>query len=158
MQTNQQLRRLRKLIKHLEHIERDEPDVFDLASWFKGPSSALTQWRENHKQRKPLNCGTTACMVGHMAVIFKEFTWRNQDVYFVASGECLDATNLPEFLGGTRSVWQFIIYDTHYPQAAQEPLLPHVLARLRLVHDSLDLRSDEFLLELSNTYADELTN
>lgn len=164
MQTIQQLRRLRKLIKYLEHIEQHEPEVFDLCSWFSGGTGAtLFEWRKRHKQRKPLNCGTTACVVGHMAVIFNEFEWNRKNnleknVVVAQTGQWVGKAVLASFFGGTCDVWEAVIYDAWYRCGSGNTKLSDVLARLRLIRDSTDIHSFAFLTTLLNTHANEPTN
>jgi hypothetical protein len=139
------LERINKLIAHLEKVQEIDPDSFDLAHWFRGSSpeevqQAMNEWSTRWEEGKNLNCGTTACLVGHLPLVFPEnFRWIQDTsaldgtplpvgiVEYINHGRMLApalfrpvgdkesaAHNLVRFFGGTADEWCDIIYGEYY--------------------------------------------
>ena len=76
-----QIERLKRLIEHLEYIEENDPKAFSLSQWFVSPDldsyqEAVAQWPLRGKAKQPLQCGTSACVVGHLPAVFPDdFAW-----------------------------------------------------------------------------------
>ncbi len=136
-----QYRRRLKLIRHLEYIRDTEPERFDLHSWMSGDNidEARTQWPKRLKQKKPLNCGTSACVVGHLPLIFPNcFKWAGNFV-FCAKRNLIDYHSsekfyLSQFFGG--SDWDNIIFESNYPDPSNITI-DDVLKRIYTLHKSL---------------------
>lgn len=83
------LPRLRRLAEHLEEVWRRDPGSFNLETWFSATDAtasrlketkilqhALDAWPERWAAGESLNCGTSACLVGHLPLIFPDdFEW-----------------------------------------------------------------------------------
>jgi hypothetical protein len=142
-----QLKRLDKMIAHLEEVERRDPASFALENWVEGDTEenleeAITTWRKRWKKGETLNCGTSACVVGHLPLVFPQhFEWsdsqdrddedtsvttvrtkataKHKSLEFTKhswwQSEGLDATEeLAGFFGGEDSDWDDIIYVGGY--------------------------------------------
>jgi hypothetical protein len=128
--------RFKRLLKHLEYINETEPEVFDLDTFVNHNAHPqfTTLWPRALRAKKPLNCGTTACIIGHMPLIFKEFMWH--DGYVKSrTGTTTRESACADFFGGTSDAWQGIIYNVHY--ATDDPPLEEVLERLHTLYTNL---------------------
>jgi len=83
--------RLEKLIVHLEEVARRDPGSFNLNFWMASDSQydlrqALRTWSKRWKAGETLNCGTTACLAGHLPLVFPgEFAWERDGNYWAGS-------------------------------------------------------------------------
>ena len=145
--------RFEHLIAYLTQLNKTDPGAFSLREWLQADSrtnllKALEEWPERHKKGQPLNCGTTACLVGHLPVAFPgDFTWRDLNhteiVNYVMTTEVPDLPSrtkvgeavLCEYFGGTENAWTQIIYPRWY-DTAQPVKLTAVLERLKELYDT----------------------
>lgn len=142
-----QKKRFKKLIKYLDYIQDSEPERFNIKSWVNIPyygvkDDILNKWRHAYENRTPLNCNTTACVVGHLPVRFKEFEWGGDHSYhvrFVDDKRLVESLQLSEFFGGDDFDWGHIIYELNYPDNS----LSEVLVRLRMLYNKLHQKEHE---------------
>lgn len=145
--------RLDRLIQHLVWVLRESPESFGLEDWFRGPeldndenlSPVFEEWRARYADRRPLECNTTACVVGHLPLVFpQDFRWMETcdsgaAVRLNYEGEdysVVDGTFLSYYFGGSRYAWDRIIQPRNYPQEDDTPVGP-VLSRLRRLRREL---------------------
>lgn len=164
--------RLDRLTEYLSKLNETEPERFSLKYWAASASiekltQAQSEWRQRYEAGEPLNCGTSACVVGHMPTVFPDtFRWgprvmpgSNDEKPHVASvrwtseargksfaTECTDGVNvaagaLAKFFGGTVNDWDRIIYvNTYYDEQLMpmsNPPLLMVIERIRMLRDRL---------------------
>lgn len=150
----EQRKRLKRLIDHLTKIEVETPEAFRLSSWSHGDTKLLYKvWKEETKAGKPLSCGASACVVGHMTVIFPEDFywhfpltggWSSTPSVMLRGRYYFNASQLASYFGGTRWQWKDIIYPTNYPLGASyrtadnQVRLSAVLDRLRALKADTD--------------------
>lgn len=133
--------RLDHMIAYLEKLQVQEPESFDLSYWAAGASSeelkrAQDEWVTRHERGEPLNCNTTACLVGHMVVAFPgKFAWdigrtnpapwgNSTTIKHVVPTDgthsMVDPKYLEEFFGGEPELWEDIIYVENYRDDDEE--------------------------------------
>jgi hypothetical protein len=147
--TKKQKNRMERLIAHLEWVEREEPARFNLEHWMSASSEkellqAIDEWPERALQRRELNCGTSACVVGHLPAVFPE-DWSWEDIgsgeasvhLRSGSGELRSSDLLSDFFGGEAGNWSRIIYSDAYGHRDEygRVRLSSVLERLRDIRD-----------------------
>ena len=141
--------RLDTLTTYLERLNEEEPEAFDLGSWMASDSreeleKAMEEWPERYKKGEPLNCGTSACVAGHLPIVFPgDFAWSDIGhettigwVYRVEPDMpqfSLSGQGLADYFGGERSDWQRTIYPEYYTDV--EPTLPNVLKRIIEIYE-----------------------
>jgi len=128
--------RFKRLLRHLEYINETEPEVFDLKTFVNvnRHSNFRILWPVALKAKKPLNCGTTACIIGHMPLIFEEFRWQGGHVED-HDGNTAREWSCADFFGGHHDAWHNIIYSSNY--ASEHPPLSDVLKRLHKLYADL---------------------
>jgi hypothetical protein len=124
-----QKERFQHLLAYLTRLNEEEPEVFSLTHWMAGKHAhkAVASWVERASKGEPLNCGTTACVVGHLPVAFPDdFSWNSGEVIQVVyRGSVLDqwgfafntrsaVYGLSEYFGGAPGEWDSIIYMRGY--------------------------------------------
>lgn len=135
-----------KLIGYFEELLRTQPDRFSLLEWICSPSKndlieAMDVWPLNHSMGAELNCGTAACVCGHLPVVFPTvFRWHQieneQDLAAYSASVChtdpakrskdwAEPLMMEKYFGGTSSQWERIIEPHHYSEA--DPPLDVVL-------------------------------
>jgi hypothetical protein len=164
-----QIERLQKLIKHLEYIAATEPRTFNLKQWFVSADmssceEAIAQWAERYEKQQPLGCGTSACVVGHLPLVFPEdFEWELQSIPLmsgeqqayvcgkgcVAHGDVTCAT-LAEYFGGNSSVWGMIIYEDEYEESQ---MVWYPEGTIEVPVQEVTKRIKDVLFEIENTPA-----
>lgn len=150
-----QIGRLKRLIEHLKYIEENDPEAFSLSQWFvsQNPDSfaeAVEKWPLRGAAKQPLQCGTSACVVGHLPVVFPEyFAWiqtpplshsretsgrvvvktpdtepayvaAEEVLFFGTSPNDVTCSTLATFFGAEEPIWSLIIYDSEYPPEVRE--------------------------------------
>ena len=161
-------RRFNTLLDYLTELNEKEPERFNLSAWMttykdKNLIEAVTTWVDRYQKGDPLNCGTTACLVGHMPVIFpRAFSWVAPGHFFGATSfdtDDLDASVsyhpnglakvrsnwfeaqwTEDFFGGGVDIWRQIIFGTNYPEDAigvHGITLDAVLKRLEKLYEKL---------------------
>jgi hypothetical protein len=131
-----QRQRLDKLIAHLEEVERRDPDSFDLSDWIQAESpddlvKAIRTWRRRWKKGETLNCGTAACVAGHLPLVFpRKFKWRitqfcgaDSHTGDVVSNDApwgIDQEDLAEYFGGISWQWKSIIRGANYSEKEKD--------------------------------------
>lgn len=150
-----QIERLKRLIEHLKYIEHHDPEAFNLSQWFVSQDmnsyrEAVEQWPLRGKAKQPLQCGTSACVVGHLPVVFPEdFAWiqmpplihshetsgrvvlktpdtdpvdvaAEEVLFFGTSPNDVTCSTLATFFGAASHIWALIIYDNEYPPDVKE--------------------------------------
>ena len=126
--------RFKELLDYLEQLNENEPEAFDLDTWMGADSraellTAMREWPSKHQKGEKLNCGTAACLVGHLPVIFPQaFYWKLPRTRHSAVVQGVvyrhtvprDVSHytgpwaLTEYFGGTSAEWQDIIYSDSY--------------------------------------------
>lgn len=152
----QQAERLETLIGYLRRLQETEPDRFDIRRWvsshdLKDMTKARKQWPKRYKEGQPLDCGTSACVVGHLAVVFPEdFQWEYAPetgtvirVACVIPGyeSVVGALHMARLFGGRALDWSDIIFPEAYTreeldERGQVPLLA-VIARIESLRKAL---------------------
>jgi hypothetical protein len=145
--------RLDRLIQHLVWVLRESPESFGLDDWFRGPEldndenllPVFEEWRARYADRRPLECNTTACVVGHLPLVFPQDFWWMETcdsgaaVRIHFEGEdysVVDGKFLSHYFGGSRYAWDRIIQPRYYPQEDDTTVGP-VLSRLRRLRRDL---------------------
>lgn len=144
-------RRLEKLTQHMQWVTDNDPDSFDLCTWFVAVDAATfadersqlerakREWPKRLAAGKKLDCGTTACLVGHLPLVFpKTFKWdvENETVYRrgYRSFQC-DDRDLEWYFEVDRYVWKQVIYANSVfwgkSLGSRQPQAAHVCEFLR---------------------------
>jgi hypothetical protein len=140
---------LSKLIVYLKYIATTEPEVFDLSEWFTAKTRvdaehAMLMWPGQYAKGEKLNCGTAACLVGHLPVAFPD-DWRyeihngtNVEIKWDPLGYDYISDTLCQFFGGDRgdSQWETIIYTTSYPDQSRVTI-DQVIDRIEALYEEL---------------------
>jgi hypothetical protein len=146
----EQAERLDRLIDYLEELNDKEPARFSLSKWAQSQSpeeleKAHKEWPSRYQAGEPLNCNTSACVVGHLVVAFPaEFLW------IIPGGETTAAivnkqhepgagfvggATLADFFGGNYTDWDATIYGNGYDDTERDEhgqvRLISVIRRLR---------------------------
>lgn len=152
----QRRERFEKLIAYFERLLENEPTAFTLKHWFIGgfdgaEDEARRSWIQRAEAGEPLDCGTAACVVGHLPVIFPgEFTWEADNYLikvmrggvFMDQRTCSPAFGAPkrsaeamlhEYLGGYGGAWSDVIHVRNYDTIDDNDDVPltAVLTRLK---------------------------
>lgn len=123
--------RLITLIRYLAELQRRDPASFDIRTWFaasagvedpNGPRAAVVKarrdWPERWKAGQTLDCGTTACLMGHLLVAFPgDWGWSlsglNVVGTFAGSPLAYSPTGAMErYFGLQASFWARTIYSS----------------------------------------------
>jgi hypothetical protein len=149
-------KRLKKLIAHLEEVQKRDPESFDLSFWIRGTDGkalldAVDTWLDRWKKGETLNCGTAACVVGHLPLAFpRSFRWRRPqrnspitnvsrcDAMAAALDDLKASAMLAEFFGGTWQDWDNVIYERKYGDGPRVRV-SQVIARLYSLLRKLEL-------------------
>lgn len=144
---SKQKKRFKKLIKYFEWLNENEPSAFNIQNWIKSHSEenlnrAIEEWQDRAKKKTELNCGTAACVVGHLPNIFpKKFKWINKGAsgcVIQIESEGLDEKEfLSDHFGGTKHQWKSIIFSFVYPEHDGNPPLSVVLKRIKSLYKEL---------------------
>lgn len=147
LQTKLQRSRFLKLVRHLEHLQKNEPEAFDLKSWVSAQSNKfLQEWPKRYKRKEKLDCGTAACLVGHLPLIFpKHWEWSGATQVVRPLRPDSHHRNLAEFFGLDADFWKKTIYSEFY----RAPLLEVVLRRL---HAASKLKTELELCQLTSNF------
>jgi hypothetical protein len=133
-----------KLLNYLHNLMEDEPQRFNIGTYISAASphdleTAREEWPERHRRGRKLECGTSACLVGHLPVLFPDsFFWssgenvRNALVRLKENNEFVCEMVLEDFFGSSAENWKMIIYPEHYQKP---PTLQDVLDRMYELHE-----------------------
>lgn len=125
------------LLDYMHELFDTEPEVFSLTNFIfsedqKGLKSAMKDWAKRYQKGEPLNCGTSACIIGHLPVAFPGlFGWGENRGHYsdvLARTECGSSTCGEKFIiegrveedimamafGGTSQQWRNVIYVDEY--------------------------------------------
>jgi len=137
-----------KLIKHLRYLQSTEPRAFNLRQWVQARSAkavkeAIESWPDRFKRGEELNCGTSACVVGHLPLVFpRQFKWfhlpRKRFASVVTRDWGMDAEcELYLFFGEGHTIqWFDVIYQSQYK--VKHVKLHHVLERIEAMHAEIN--------------------
>jgi len=114
--------RIVKLIDHLKEVERRDPASFNLKAWIRSVrtddatsvSQATEEWPRRWADGETLNCNTTACLVGHLPLVFPDdFQWQHGELsgWYVRTKYGQKAEDrLATYFGLTWCFWFSAIY------------------------------------------------
>ena len=133
-QTKKQKKDLQTLVDHLEWVRKNDPDSFSLTYWMGSQGDDMvgdrhdkTEWAARKEEGRKLNCGTTACLVGMLPVVFpKRFKWGEiggsdwlQDFSEIdgvvdTENNSVEEKSLVDIFGGNFSFWEKTIRESEW--------------------------------------------
>lgn len=133
-----------KLINYLHNMLEFAPTCFNLSTYLTAESpeafdAATNNWPVQHRRGQQLECGTTACVVGHLPVVFpNDFKWKPTSEVtaqvFTTDDVYVCEMTMEEFFGCSATDWSCVIYPENYGPA-DDITLQQVLDKIYEIHD-----------------------